>query len=118
MQVMRIVTLVAAASMGMASFAVQAQSGPATQAGVASAPGKVAGAATAQITAKGVAVDPAQRGQVEMVEVHVRDEHRVELLQQLVLDLGVPLQVEHPPSENGVGDDPRAVQVDDDGAVP
>jgi hypothetical protein len=61
MQVVRRVTLLAAASMGMAALAVQAQSPPTTQAGVATAPGKVAGAATAQVSAKVIAVDPTQR---------------------------------------------------------
>jgi len=53
--------VVAAGMLAAAAPAAQAQSSPTTQAAVASAPGKVAGAATAQMTAKVVAVDPAQR---------------------------------------------------------
>ncbi|HEY6824238.1 MAG TPA: hypothetical protein VI195_07335 [Steroidobacteraceae bacterium] len=54
-------TALAAASMGAVSLGAQAQSAPTTQAGVASAPGKVAGAATTEVTAKVVAVDPSMR---------------------------------------------------------
>ncbi|MBV9725691.1 MAG: hypothetical protein JO299_11010, partial [Gammaproteobacteria bacterium] len=61
MRVITIVTLLAAGSIGMVPLAAQAQSAPATQAAVGSAPGKVAGAATAQMSAKVVAIDPAQR---------------------------------------------------------
>jgi len=53
--------LLATLIIGAAPFAVLAQSTPATQAGVATAPGKVAGAATTVVTAKVVAVDPTQR---------------------------------------------------------
>jgi len=42
-------------------LAAQAQSAPNTQAGVATAPGKVVGATTTEMTAKVIAVDPAQR---------------------------------------------------------
>jgi hypothetical protein len=61
MRLIRIVTLMAAASFGVASLAAHAQSTPSTQATVATAPGAVAGARTTQITAKVIAVDPAQR---------------------------------------------------------
>jgi Cu/Ag efflux protein CusF len=53
--------LIAALIIGVVPFATQAQSAPTTHAGVATAPGKVAGAATTVVTAKVVAVDPAQR---------------------------------------------------------
>ncbi len=53
--------LLAAGLIGVIPLAAQAQSAPATQAGVVTAPGKVAGAATTEVTAKVVAVDPAQR---------------------------------------------------------
>src|SRR5215469_16330922 len=46
---------------GLVPLVAQAQSAPNTQSAVATAPGKVAGAATTQITAKVTAVDPAQR---------------------------------------------------------
>jgi hypothetical protein len=42
-------------------LAAQAQSAPNTQSAVVTGPGKVAGAATTEVTAKVVAVDPAQR---------------------------------------------------------
>src|SRR6516162_9525917 len=42
-------------------LAAQAQSAPNTQAGAATAPGKVVGATTTEMTAKVIAVDPAQR---------------------------------------------------------
>src|SRR5215469_13199159 len=45
---------------GLVPLAAQAQSAPNTQSAVASAPGKVAGAATTEVTAKVIAVDPAQ----------------------------------------------------------
>jgi hypothetical protein len=61
MRVITIVTLLAAGSIAMVPLAAQAQSAPTTQAAVGSAPGKVAGAATAQMSAKVIAIDPAQR---------------------------------------------------------
>src|ERR1700747_3102364 len=56
-----IAALLIPAGMLGAAPAAQAQAPPSTQAAVASAPGKLAGAATTQITAKVVAVDPGQR---------------------------------------------------------
>jgi hypothetical protein len=56
-----ILTALASALVGAVPFAAQAQSAPTTQAGVATAPGAVAGAATTQVTAKVIAVDPAKR---------------------------------------------------------
>jgi len=56
-----ILTALASALVGAVPFAAQAQSAPTTQAGVATAPGAVAGAATTQVTAKVIAVDPANR---------------------------------------------------------
>jgi len=53
--------LIPAGLLSAAAPAAQAQSPPTTQAAVASAPGQVAGAATTTITAKVIAVDPAQR---------------------------------------------------------
>jgi hypothetical protein len=46
---------------GLLPLAAQAQSPPTSQSAVATAPGKVAGATTTEVTAKVVAVDPAQR---------------------------------------------------------
>jgi hypothetical protein len=46
---------------GLIPLAAQAQSAPATHSAVATGPGKVAGAATTEVTAKVIAVDPAQR---------------------------------------------------------
>ena len=62
---------------GLVPLAAQAQSAPNTQSGVITAPGKVAGAATTEVTAKVIAVDPAQRtvtlqsasGQTRTIEV-------------------------------------------------
>ena len=54
-------TVLAVALMGGVPFAVQAQTSPSTQAAVTSAPGKVAGAATTEVTAKVIAVDAAKR---------------------------------------------------------
>ena len=48
-------------ALGLVPIAAQAQSAPNTQAAAATAPGKVVGAATTEITAKVIAVDPAQR---------------------------------------------------------
>ncbi len=46
---------------GLGPLAAQAQSAPSTHSAVGTAPGKVAGAATTEVTAKVIAVDPAQR---------------------------------------------------------
>jgi hypothetical protein len=46
---------------GLVPLAAQAQSAPATQSAVTTAPGKVAGAATTEVTAKVTAIDPVQR---------------------------------------------------------
>src|SRR5262249_17566127 len=46
---------------GLIPLVAQAQSAPNTQSAVATAPGKVAGAATTGVTAKVIAVDAAQR---------------------------------------------------------
>ena len=48
-------------TLGLVPLAAQAQSAPNTQTGVVTAPGKVGGAATTEITAKVIAVDPSQR---------------------------------------------------------
>ena len=59
---MKVMTRAAALLLtGLAPLAAQAQAAPNTQATVATAPGKVAGAATTVVTAKVIAVDPAQR---------------------------------------------------------
>ncbi len=50
-----------AAVVGLVPLGAQAQSAPSTQAAAATAPGKVAGAATTEVTAKVVAVDAAKR---------------------------------------------------------
>jgi hypothetical protein len=61
MKVIGIVTALVAAVLTTVPFAAHAQSAPTTQAGAVTAPGKVAGAATTEVTAKVIAVDPAQR---------------------------------------------------------
>jgi Cu/Ag efflux protein CusF len=61
MKVITIITAMAAGLAGTVPLAAQAQPAPSTQAGVAKAPGAVAGAATTEVTAKVIAVDPAQR---------------------------------------------------------
>jgi Cu/Ag efflux protein CusF len=48
-------------ALGLVPLAAQAQPAPDTQAGVATVPGKAAGAVTAEITAKVTSVDPATR---------------------------------------------------------
>ena len=48
-------------TLGLVPLAAQAQSAPNTQTGVVTAPGKVGGAATTEVTAKVIAVDPSQR---------------------------------------------------------
>ena len=48
-------------ALSLIPLAAQAQSAPNTQAGAATAPGKVVGATTTEMTAKVIAVDPAQR---------------------------------------------------------
>ena len=61
MKFIKSTTVLAVALMGGVPFAVQAQTSPSTQAAVTSAPGKVAGAATTEVTAKVIAVDAAKR---------------------------------------------------------
>jgi Cu/Ag efflux protein CusF len=63
MKLIRTITalLIAAAIIGAAPLVAQAQSAPSTQSAVTTAPGKVAGAATTEVTAKVIAVDPVQR---------------------------------------------------------
>ena len=48
----------------------------------------------------------------------VRDENRVERAQHSDVDRGVPAEMPHSAPEHRVGDEPRAVDVDHDGAVP
>jgi hypothetical protein len=63
MKLIRTITalLIAAGIIGAAPLVAQAQSAPSTQSAVTTAPGKVAGAATTEVTAKVIAVDPVQR---------------------------------------------------------
>jgi len=69
--------LIAATIIGLTPRTAPAQSAPKTDSAVTTSPGKVAGAATTEVTAKVVAVDPAQRtvtlqsadGRTRMVEV-------------------------------------------------
>jgi len=61
MKFIKSTTVLAVALMGGVPFAGQAQTSPSTQAAVTSAPGKVAGAATTEVTAKVIAVDAAKR---------------------------------------------------------
>jgi hypothetical protein len=63
MKLIRTITalLIAAAIIGAAPLVAQAQSAPSTQSAVTTAPGKVAGAATTEVTAKVIAVDPVGR---------------------------------------------------------
>jgi hypothetical protein len=55
---------------------------------------------------------------VEVVEMAVRDEDCVERSQQSGVDRGLPAEMPNPAPEEGVGDQPRAVDLDHDGAVP
>jgi Cu/Ag efflux protein CusF len=63
MKLIRTITalLIAAGIIGAAPLVAQAQSAPSTQSAVTTAPGKVAGASTTEVTAKVIAVDPVQR---------------------------------------------------------
>ncbi|HVN47119.1 MAG TPA: hypothetical protein VMT66_17990 [Steroidobacteraceae bacterium] len=61
MKLMTITAALAVALLGALPLAVEAQAAPTTQAGVATAPGAVAGAHTATVSAKVTAIDPAQR---------------------------------------------------------
>ena len=60
-------------------------------------------------------VEASERAPVEVVEVAVRKEDRVHLAG---IHLRFPAKVPHPPPQHRVGDEPRAVNVDHDGAVP
>ena len=48
----------------------------------------------------------------------VRHENPIERPEQAEVDRGVPAEMPHPAPEHRVGDEPRAVDVDHDGAVP
>jgi hypothetical protein len=61
MKLITITAALAAGLLGALPFAAEAQAPPTTQAGVATAPGKVAGAHTATVSAKVTAVDAAHR---------------------------------------------------------
>ena len=63
-------------------------------------------------------VDPLERRHVEMVEVDVGDEHRVEPPESRPVDRLLAAEMGDPPPEDGIGDDPHAVERDDDRAVP
>jgi len=63
-------------------------------------------------------VQTAERGVVEVVEMGVRDEDPLDRPQQSGVDRGLAAEMPHPAAEHGVGDEPRAVDVDHDGAVP
>jgi diadenosine tetraphosphatase ApaH/serine/threonine PP2A family protein phosphatase len=65
-----------------------------------------------------VAVQPIERSEVEMVVVRVGNEDRVEISQRLCGDDPLPPEMPDARSQNRVGDDPRALEVDHDGAVP
>ncbi|MBV8146645.1 MAG: hypothetical protein JO184_16750 [Gammaproteobacteria bacterium] len=61
MKLISITAALAATLVGAAPLAAWAQSPPTTQGGVVTAPGKVGAAASTSVTAKVIAVDPAQR---------------------------------------------------------
>ena len=54
---------------------------------------------------------------VEVIEVSMRDENPVERAEQAEVDRGLPPEMPYAAPEHGVGDEPRAVDVDHDGAV-
>ena len=53
-----------------------------------------------------------------MVVVHVRDGDRVQTAQRLPVDRRRPAQVDDPRPEHRVGQQPNAVELDEDRAVP
>ena len=63
-------------------------------------------------------IQPAERSAVEVIEMGVRHENPIERPEQAEVDRGVPAEMPHPAPEHRVGDEPRAVDVDHDGAVP
>ena len=78
---------------------------------------EVAGAARGEDA--NVALEPAQRGQVEMVLVQVGDQHRVDLPR----DAGVgrrpePAQVREPAAEHGIGEQADAAELEKERGVP
>jgi hypothetical protein len=60
-------------------------------------------------------VEASERAPVEVVEVAVREEDRVHLPG---INVRFPAKVPDSPPQHRVGDEPRAVDVDHDGAVP
>ena len=55
---------------------------------------------------------------VEVIEMRVRNEDPSQPFQHTEVDRGRPAEMPHPAPEHRVGDEPRAVDVDHDGAVP
>jgi len=64
------------------------------------------------------AVEQAEGRQVEVVAVGVRDEDRVRVSQRLEVDRRSPKQVQHPATKQRVGQQPDAVELDQDRGVP
>ena len=64
-------------------------------------------------------VDQAQRGQVQVVEVRVRDEHGVEIAaHHRRRDRAAPNERAHPPPEQRVGEEPNTVHLEKHRRVP
>ena len=60
----------------------------------------------------------AERGKVEVVVVEVRDEHRVDATDRTGVGRPSAAQMQHPVAQHGIGQEPSAVEVDDERPVP
>ena len=63
-------------------------------------------------------VEAPERPEIEVVEVGMRDDDRVEPPEQVGGHLGLASEMPDAGTQNRVGHDPCAFEVDDDGAVP
>ena len=53
-----------------------------------------------------------------MVEVEMRDEHRVDAAERRCVDLSGPAKVQHPWTQHGIREEPHTVHLDENGCVP
>ena len=122
-------------ALGLMPLAALAQSAPSTQAGVVTAPGKVAGGATTELTAKVTAIDPAQRtvtlqgasGQTRTIEVgdqvrnfeqiKVGDTVHAKYTQALALELKKGAATMGTPTEEGAITPPPAAGAKPGGTI-
>jgi hypothetical protein len=55
---------------------------------------------------------------VQVVEVHVRDQHRVDAAEDVAVERHVSPQVRHPWRQDRIGEKPNVTELEQDGRVP